>query len=218
MSSDHVRPLALASIVVLAAMVAITFVTGVSQETFEIARAPAVYAPELRVFATPLRALFALDSIFLVLYTTLLVQFALRVRTSATRILVAIAIGAILLTALLDMIEDHSILAMLRLAERGVDPTAGDIAVQHVISQVKFHASYFGLFLIGLSIPRTKRGMAMLAWFLMVGTLIQGAWLYAAPDAALPAGNAGRWAGFLVGFALLARLSRGDGVARDVRG
>jgi len=216
MRIDQVRLLALASIVVLAAMMGVTFSTGVSQETFEIARAPAVYASELRLFATPLRALFALDSIFLVLYATLLVQFALRIRTPAMRVLVAIAIGAILVTALLDMIEDHSILAMLRLAERGEDPSAGAIAVQHVISQVKFHVSYFGLFLVGLAVPRTSRAAVVLAWLLTVGTLVQGAWLYAAPDAALPAGNMGRWFGFLVGFALVARIS-GGGAATDAR-
>jgi hypothetical protein len=202
--------------VVLATMVGITFGTGVSQETFEIARAPRVYATELRQFATPLRALFALDSVFLVLYATLLVQFALRVRTPATRVLTAIAIGAVLVTAVLDMIEDHAILAMLRLAERDIDPSAGQIAVQHVVSQVKFHVGYLGLFVLGLTIPRTTRANTVLAWLLTAGTLVQGAWLYAAPDSALPAGNVGRWAGFLVGFALIAKLSGGE-VAKDAR-
>lgn len=215
--SDYVRVLALASIVVLGAMVGITFATGVSQETFEIARAPDVYAAELRTFATPLCALLGLDSIFLVLYSTLLVQFALRVRTSSTRVLIVIAIGAILVATLLDMIEDHAILAMLRLAERDIEIGADAIGVQHVISQVKFHAGYLGLFVLGLAVPRTSRAAVALVWLLTVGTLAQGAWLYAAPDSALPAGNAGRWVGFLVGFALIAKLSPGDEAATDAR-
>lgn len=48
-------------------LVLVTLATGVSQETFEVV---------LVRFATPLRALFALDTIFLVLYTTLLAGFA----------------------------------------------------------------------------------------------------------------------------------------------
>jgi hypothetical protein len=217
MRTDHVRVLAFASIAVLGAMVAITFTTGVSQETFEIARSPDVYADELRLFATPLRALFALDSMFLVLYAVLLVQFALRVRTGETRVLAAIAIGAVVLTAALDMIEDHSILAMLRLAERNIEPSASAIAMQHVISQVKFHVGYLGLFVLGLAVPRTSRAAVVLVWLLTAGTLVQGAWLYAAPDSALPAGNVGRWVGFLVGFALIAKLSPAGGAATGAR-
>ncbi len=212
-----VRVLAYASMAVLAAMVGITFATGVSQETFEIARAPTEYARELRELALPLRALFALDSAFLVLYGTLLIQFALRLRTPETGNLVTIVVGAVLVTMVLDMIEDHAILAMLRLAERGVEPSATQVAMQHVVSQVKFHTGYFALFVLGLVVPRTSRAAVALVGLLTVGTLVQGAWLYAAPDGALPAGNVGRWAGFLVGFALIARLSRVDGAARDAR-
>ena len=212
-----VRALAIASMVVLAAMMGITFATGVSQETFEIARAPGDYVRELREFAVPLRALFALDSAFLVLYGTLLIQFALRLRTPETRSLVAIVVGAVLVTVALDMIEDHAILAMLRLAERGAEPSGTQIAVQHVVSQVKFHVGYFALFVLGLVVPRTSRTAVVLAGLLTVGTLVQGAWLYAAPDRALPAGNIGRWIGFLVGFALIAKISRDGGAARDAR-
>ncbi|HEY4242353.1 MAG TPA: hypothetical protein VGM88_21195 [Kofleriaceae bacterium] len=205
--------LALAAIVVLAAMVAITLATGVSQETFEVALAPADYGAGLRAFALPLRALFGLDSAFLILYATLFILFAQHIASPPWRLVLRIAIGAILAAAVLDMIEDHHILAMQRAALRGDDPGVGEIAVEHVISQVKFHLAYLAEVLIGLALPRRTTAAKVLAFLLVVGTLVQGAWLYAAPDAALPAGNVGRWIGFFVGFALIIRVARRPGVA-----
>lgn len=204
--SQRIVTLAYASIVVLAAMVLITMVTGVSQETFEIVRHPAIYGDELRRFALPLRALFGLDSGFLVLYGTLIVLVARRFATEQNRGLIAIVIGAVMVTALADMIEDHFILALLRGAERGIDPTAGQITFEHTLSQVKFNVSYLGLFVLGLCAPMGTTTGRLLAFFLTIGTIVQGAWLYAAPDAMLPAGNFGRWVGFLIGFALIIRL------------
>jgi hypothetical protein len=197
----------MAAIAILAVMVAITLSAGVSQETFEIARSPAVYSADLRRFAAPLRALFGLDSAFLIVYAALLIAFANRISTPDNRIAIAIAIGAIVATAVLDMVEDHHILAMLRGVEHGVEPTAGQIAFQHTESQVKFHLSYLGLFLLGLHVPRRTVAGTALALLLTVGTLVQGGLLYAAPDPLLPTGNLGRWIGFLVGFGLVLRLA-----------
>jgi hypothetical protein len=205
--------LSLAAIAVLAIMVCITLATGVSQEMFEISRAPTEYGAGLREYALPLRALFGLDSVFLILYTALFVMFAQQIATPPWRVVLGIATGAILAAAVLDMIEDHHILAMLRAAVRGDEPSAGEVAAQHVISQVKFHLAYLAEVLIGLALPRRTTAAKVLAFLLVVGTLVQGAWLYAAPDSALPAGNLGRWIGFFVGFALIIRVTRRPGVA-----
>ncbi len=205
---DYLLPVTIAALTTLVAMVAITAVTGVSQETFEIVRASRIYADDLRASAGPLRALFGIDSAFLVLYATLLVTFARRIATPETAGMIRIAIGAVLVTALLDMVEDHFVLAMLRGAERGSDPSAAQIAFEHTVSQVKFNISYLALFVLGLHVPRATRAGSVLAWLLTAGTLVQGAWLFAAPDAWLPAGNVGRWIGFLIGFGLIAKLSR----------
>lgn len=200
--------MAAAALAALAAMVAITAATGVSQETFEIYRAPDVYAADLRDHALALRALFGIDSAFLVLYTALLVGVANALATPATRTLLGVAIAATVVTALLDMVEDHHILAMLRAAETGQPPTAGELVFQHAASQVKFNASYLGLFVLGLHVPRDALAGRALAWLLTAGTLVQSAWLYAAPDAMLPVGNLGRWLGFVAGFALIIALAR----------
>lgn len=206
--SDWTIPLALAAATCLVAMVAITAVTGVSQETFEIVRRPAVYAAELRAHPVALRALFGIDTAFLVLYSAMFLYFARAIATPETRSLLLVGIGAVFATAVLDMIEDHHILAMLYGAEDGTVPSAGQLAFQHTLSQVKFNMSYLGQFLLGLAIPLRTRGGAALAILLTIGTLIQGIWLYAAPLALLPSGNFGRWIGFLIGFVLVIQVVR----------
>jgi hypothetical protein len=211
--TDRTVWIARAAMAVLLVMVAITARTGVSQETFEIVREPGLYAAELRTYEVPVRALFGLDSAFLILYATLLVLVAVRFMTAENHAVLRIAIGAILATAVLDMIEDHHILAMLRGAVRGSEPSVAQLAFQHTLSQVKFHLGYLAEFLIGLCLPRRTLAAKLLAFLLTVGTLVQGAWLYAAPDAALPAGNYGRWLGFVVGFALISRIVRGGDAA-----
>jgi hypothetical protein len=165
-------------------------------------RAPAAYAADLRAHPGALRAALGVDSVFIVLYGVFFVLLAQRLATPQTRTLVALGLGFLLATAVLDMVEDHHILALLHGAELGLDPGPGDLTLQHTISQVKFHVSYLGLFLFGLAVPRDSLPGLALALLLTVGTLLQGAWLYAAPVASLPAGNLGRIVGFAVGFAL----------------
>src|SRR2546423_12730420 len=116
--------LAVASLACLCLMVAISVVSGAPQEAFEIVRAPAAYAAGLRAHPAALRALFGADSAFIVLYSAFFLVFGRRVATAETRTLIGIALGCILATALLDMIEDHHILAMLYGAELGQDPSA----------------------------------------------------------------------------------------------
>lgn len=206
--SDWTILLALAATLALLAMVGITYATGISQEGFELVRDPAAYAAELRAYPRAVRAIFAIDTAFLVLYSALFVSFGRVIATPATRWYVVIGMVAMLATALLDMIEDHHILAMLYNAELGDAPSSGQLALQHTISQVKFNISYLGLFLFGIATPRETLAGKALALLLTVGTLVQGVWLYAAPAGALPAGNAGRWIGFAVGFALVIQVSR----------
>jgi hypothetical protein len=217
MSNRILIAIACGAMFTLAAMMALTAATGVSQETFEVVLSSTEYSTGLRDHALVLRALFALDSAFLVLYATLIAEVARRYARPGTRMIAGIAIGAIIATALLDMIEDHHILAMVRGAVRGIDASDGRIAFQHALSQTKFHLGYFAEFLVGIVVVRESRVLALL---LTAGTLVQGAWLYAAPDAMLPIGNAGRWIGFLVGFAMIIAIVRraGGASATDVPG
>lgn len=212
--TDWTVPIAAAAIACLVAMFAVTLATGASQEAFELVRPAGAYAAELQAHATATRVVFAIDTVFLVLYSAFFALFAQRIMTAANRALLLIAVGAVLLTALLDMIEDHHILAMLGSTEAGAPPGPGEIAFEHTLSQVKFNVSYLGLFLFGITVPRTRRAGTALALLLTVGTLAQGAWLFAAPLEFQGIGAMGRWAGFIAGFALAIAVVREADVRR----
>jgi hypothetical protein len=191
--------LAIATAAPLAAMVAITLNTGAAQEPHEHFALPDVYAARLLEHPAALRWVFALDIGFVILYTAFFAALAGYLR-SRGRPFASLALGAMLLVALLDIVEDHHILAMLDGAELGVIPSAWQITFQSVESATKFSVSFVSLVLFGLAIPRdTKLGLA-LSLFLTVGTIASAITGYASPGTAV---DRTRWVGFLAGIVLV---------------
>ena len=190
-----------ATALVLLAMIGLSLATGASQEVHEHYQAPATYAAHLLEHPGALRVMMGLDVAFLVLYTAF---FAALAQVLAGRPFVRLALGAMVATAVLDIIEDHRILASLGMAEANRPIDDATIAWQQVISSTKFSLSYLSLVLFGLAIPRTTRLGVALALFLTVGTLATGVLGFAAPPAWQDSLDGGRWLGFLAGFALAA--------------
>jgi hypothetical protein len=182
-------------------MAAVSIATGASQEPHEHVRPSAEYTQALLAHAGALRVVFALDVAFLVLYTAFFAALAHHLR-ELDRPFVGLALGALVLTALLDIVENHHILALLSAAEQGRPAGDGAIAFQEALSSTKFSVSYVGLFLFGLAIPRTSRLAWALALFLTAGTIVTAVLGYAAPADARPLIELGRLIGFLVGFGL----------------
>lgn len=197
---------------ILVVMVAISLITGASQEVHEHFALPELYGFRLVTQGGALRALFALDVAFLALYTSFFAALA-RYLGERGRPFVRLALGFMIATAVLDVIEDHHIVTMLDAAEKNILPSAAEISAQAVLSSTKFSMSYVALVLFGLAIPRdTKLGWA-LCLFLSAGTLASAVIGYALPPAAQASFDSGRWVGFLIGFSLaLAWLrSQADG-------
>lgn len=221
MKRDYTAALALAggTALVLVAMIGVTAVTGASQEQHE--HVTADYAASLVAQAGPARLLFGLDIAFVGLYTAFFAALASILRRAQPKTLGAdlagIAFVLLLAVAVLDVIEDHHILALLRLAELGKPLDDGALAWQQVLSSTKFSLSYLSLVLYGLAIPRTTRLAWALATFLVVGTLVNAVVDYAISPAAHAAIDGGRWIGFLAGFGLagawLAQQRRGSQAA-----
>jgi hypothetical protein len=186
---------------ILVVMTVISLVSGASQEQHEHFALPAVYGFNLLVHAGVLRAIFALDIAFLVLYTTFFTALA-KYLGDRGRPFVRLALGFMIATALLDIIEDHHIIAMLDEAERNVLPSATEILAQSVLSSTKFSVSYISLVLFGLAIPRDTRLGWALSLFLTVGTLASAVIGYSLPPSAQSGFDGGRWVGFVLGFAL----------------
>ena len=190
--------LAIPTAAVLATMVVVSLVTGATQEAHEHFALPEAYAAALVAQGGALRLVFALDVAFLVLYTAFFAAFAGYLR-DRKRPYVTLALGAMVLTALLDVVEDHHIVAMLDAAEHGVLPTVGAISFQVVESASKFTVSFGSLVLFGLAIPRDTRLGLALALFLVVGTLVSAVTGYAWPSSTV---DSTRWIGFFAGFGL----------------
>jgi hypothetical protein len=182
-------------------MVVVSVVTGASQERHEHVLLPEVYAMAPLEHAPGLRALMALDIAFLVLYTAFFAALA-HYLSALGRPFVRLAFGAMLATAILDIVEDHHIIAMLESAEHGVLPAARSLTEQATLSMTKFSISYLALFMFGLAIPRTTKLGLALSLFLTIGTLLSGVIGYALPPEHQAAFESGRWIGFLAGFGL----------------
>jgi len=190
-----------ASAAVLVVMTVLSFATGATQEIHEHIALPEVYAMHLLAHAGALRGLMALDIAFLVLYSCFFAALAAYLRELG-RPFTHLALGALLACALLDVIEDHHILALLRAAELGELPSPGHIAFQAIESATKFSVSFGGLVLFGLAVPRTTKLGWVLAAFLIVGTLISAIAGYALGPDLEASFDSGRWVGFLAGFGL----------------
>src|SRR5689334_4451322 len=121
------------SAAVLVAMVGVAIATGATQELHEHYKPPADYAADLLAHPGALRLVFGLDIGFLVLYTGFFAALAAYL-TALGRPFARLALTAMLGVTLLDIIEDHHILALLALAEHGKPLDDGAIAFQEVLS------------------------------------------------------------------------------------
>jgi hypothetical protein len=193
--------LAFGTLAVLLAMVVVGLTTGASQEAHEHYQVPDEYARTLLAHPNPLRLLFGLDIGFLVLYTAFFAAFAHYLRALG-RPFTHLALGAMVLTALLDIVEDHHIAALLTLAEHGRPISDSSIVFEDVLSQSKFTVSFISLVMFGLAVPRTSKLAWALALFLTVGTVVTAIAGYATPPETARALENGRWLGFLVGFGI----------------
>jgi len=138
------------------AMLGIALATGVSQEPLQVVQSPEHYAALLLARPLILRLIFAIDGMFLIVYGT---YFALQAgwlvrERPARRAGVYLATGLLLVTAILDAIENLHIVTMLTALQHGTAPAMGEIAFQNVLSAMKFTSSYAGLFGLAFVLPR----------------------------------------------------------------
>jgi hypothetical protein len=200
-----------ATTAVVVVMLAITAVTGVTQEAHEYVVRPADYAASLLAAPGATRLLFGVDLAFVVLYTVLFVALASHlVARGAPRVLVRLAVGAILVVAALDIVEDHHILSLLDLAEHGGVPGDAAMVFQQALSATKFTVSTLALVSFGFAVPRDRRLGWVLAVFLVVGPLVTTVVANASPPELRAGNDLGRWLGFLVGFVLAGAWLRGE--------
>ena len=161
----------LAAAIVLVMVAAILSTGFFSQEFFELGPSPAFVADQLRdqpLHTLGLRINLGLDNLFIVVYAAFFVFLAVRLRTLLSSAIVAVALAALLITAILDAVENHHILLMLHDFQHGAPISADELQWQMLVSNLKFHASYVGAFLFAFGFYRLgglARVIAALVWF-----------------------------------------------------
>ena len=167
----------LAALTVACMVVGIVLTRG-TQDFFQTARMIEAYGAYL---ATPavsfgLRLNLGLDNLFLILYGAFFVVLTIRLRELLDSRLLTVALGAMILTVLLDAIENHHITTMVHSIENSLPLSSTDGGLQMIASQVKFHASYFAVLLFSfgyLQLGRLGRVIAVLLWlYIPCGILI----------------------------------------------
>jgi hypothetical protein len=156
---------------VLLVLTAVSFATGALQEPYVHVRPSAEYTASLLAHAGALRMVLAIDVAFVVLYTAFFTALARYLRELG-RPFTGLALGVIVLAALLDFAENHHILALLAAAEQGRPAPDGQIDLQQALSSIKLSAFYVGMFLFGLAHPRESPLTWALSLFLTTGTLV----------------------------------------------
>jgi hypothetical protein len=198
--------LAAAAGLIVACMVAAIVATSASQDFFQSARSSDAFLA--RLAASPsatlgLRLNLGFDNLFIVVYGAFFVFLSVRLRSLLDPWVSAVALVALLLTALLDAVENHHIAEMVHAASHGLAVTAGESQAQMAASQVKFHCSYLGASLFAFGLWRMGglgRAIAVALWlYVPFGVLISVLPVEAAAPWAL-----GRTCFFVAAFVLSA--------------
>jgi hypothetical protein len=177
---------ALAAGLALAGMLLVTLLnSGLTAQDFETFDAPERYAAALLAAEAPLRAIISLDNLFLIFYTAAFIFLATSAWKDRNRILVAVALGALLVTAYLDLNENHSIMVFIAMANQGITINAETLMRHDVLSQLKFHSSYLSFFLFAFVLPDKTPLEKILRWSLWLVFAPNGILVYTYPSPTL---------------------------------
>jgi len=194
----------LASAIVLCMVVGI-FATGFSQEFFQLAPSIGAIAEQLSdqpAHAFGLRLNLGLDNLFIVVYCAFFVLLAVRLRGLLSPVAIGVALAVLLLTGLLDALENHHILAVLHALQHGAPLSSDELKFQMVESNLKFHASYIGSFLFAFGFFRLGGLGRVIAWLLWLGYVPLGMITFAVPAETTVPFALARTAFFVLAFAL----------------
>lgn len=161
----------------------LSLVTGVSAQWLEHVREPEVYAAALREHNAVFRWHLGLDLVFLAAYVTgniALVQLlAQRARASWFHTLLLVFGTA---AGVLDLIEDHRLLATLSAAAQGVFPTLAQLVEQQQLSQLKWMVGHLALVWLGIVLPARTWYDRLFKFALIVVQLVVGVAVFAVDD------------------------------------
>lgn len=200
--------MSLASALLLTTLCALTLATGVSQQWFEWVRTPDAYATRLLHDAMTLRAIIALDDVFIAAYVASAVLFVRFLGEPAREPLHAVAVGFSVAAGVLDLTENHHLLSLLTLVEAGLPVPVEDIVLRSQLSQLKWMLGHVAFAFLGLTLSLETPLARLLRVALVYVQLPLGALTWAAPFGPwLPALVWLRYGALISGFAAVAWLA-----------
>ncbi len=211
-NSKIIVRLSLVAGLLIFSMFAVTLLTGVSQEKFEVMQNAESYARNLIEAQNPLRLIFTFDLIFITVFTTLFIIIPQSLKTGerVTNAVANTAMGAMILCGLLDYYEDLHILTMLDSAIKNIPIPQTEIFGQMIFSMLKFCLSYLSLFLLAFILPGETATEKLLKYSLWFFQLPLGALVYTAPENLQIVFNLLRFVFMISGFFLLAYNFSGE--------
>ena len=200
--------LALLSALTVSAMLIVALQAGISQEPFQVARLADANTAKLLLNPAGLRLNVGLDNLFIILYTSYFLLLSIRFRSLIDPLHAGVALGALLITALLDAAENHHILMMLFSAEHSLPLSVAESQWQMAASSVKFHSSYVALVLFAFGF-RLWGGLGrVIAWGVWLVYLPLGLLIFMTPPEVVRPLVIGRTLFFILAFVLSAILFR----------
>lgn len=208
-SSSALSQTSIGAAVLLLVLCVLTLASGVSQQSYEWVATPEVYAAGLVRDGAWLRRIIGIDDVFIAAYVAaslLLSGWLVRARPELSSIGWTVAILGTA-AGVLDLEENHHLLAMLRLAELDVPLPLSEILARSDRSQLKWMLGHVAFALAGVVLPARTPLAKLVRLSLVAVQLPLGAavWACDAP-ALLPILVWARYGALLSGFVLLPRL------------
>jgi len=173
---------AFAAGLMLAGMFITSVISDASPQHFELVAEPVAYARDIAAAEAPLRLALTFDNLFLTFYTAAFIFLSITLWEGNKKMVVAVALGAVLVTTYLDLHENHDILTQLTTALNGLPVALADLQQRMIWSQLKFHSSYLAFFLFAFVLPGETFFEKFLKFSLWFGYLPIGILVYTFPN------------------------------------
>lgn len=208
-SNDSLPLAAASSGLLLLVLTSISYASGTSQQWLEWVRPPDEYTHALRAGDHVLRAIIAVDDVFIAAYVSAGVLLAARLAGGHARLLPMLVGGCSLVAGLLDLEENHHLLAMIELARHDIAIPLDEILARSDRSQFKWMLGHLGFVFAGLALAPTSNATRVVRFALVFVQLPIGALTWAVPEsAARDALVLVRYLSLFAGFLLIAWLAR----------
>lgn len=187
-------------------MFLIAIFTGVTQEQFEVTQTVENYTKGLIAGENPLKLTFAVDIVFICLFSTTFVFLTQYLKTNERifNLVADVSLAAMLICGFLDFHEDLHILTMISNAKQNLPIEQSEISMRMLFSALKFCASYLSMFLLSFILPNKTFTEKILRYSTMFFIVPIGGLVYTAPENLQPLFSLIRFVFMVSGFFLLA--------------